>query len=174
MSEFIIPTKPLPSIKPELCNFDSEDAKLFENVPTALMDIVKQYICGRNSQTSNTINEVLNKSHRDKIEYVEAICSTYQLLMKAISDAFLTTNTTTKKINCKISGGYDSCYSKPSVDRWKRSNPAKMNAINIVIDHLTRKGWSPRIEGISGYTVDHDDGMYSGGHELMITCYFTE
>jgi hypothetical protein len=47
-----------------------------------------------------------------------------------------------------------------------------MDAIDVVFSSLKIKGWEPEIIGINDYSVDHDDGMYSGGHCLKLFCNF--
>lgn len=147
---------------------NDDDASLLEGLPTKLVDTVQQYLHNCNIKTYNDIEKLKIHNHNNKINYVKNINSTYVSLMSEIEHCFFDKP---KDLYWTVKGSYDSDYKQPSLNYWIECNEAKYTAIKIIVDDLRTNGWNPKIS-TSACTVDHDDGMYYNGNELIVICMF--
>ena len=169
MAEFTIPVKQRPPVQHTVSGLNATDQSLIKDVPELLQTQVNKYIDDCNHKLSLDIENLISKATALKMVYVTDLNKTYQDMMDCIA---ATCESASKKMTCKIRGTYSSCYSQPSVEYWKTCNPGKLVAIECIMNELKRAGWDPTITGISRYDVDHDDGMYYRGDELIVTCDF--
>lgn len=133
---------------------------------------VKQHFITFNEQTLVTINDAITKLEQSKIQYTKDTQETYNNFMIAIQN---TLNSNIRVLTHKVLGEYDDSYSiRPSIEYWKKCNPAKMMAINSIINNLNENGWKCKITRISSWHIDHDNGGYYGGNDLWIECNFTQ
>jgi hypothetical protein len=140
-------------------------------LPAGLGQQARNYIDESHATLAITIITLEAQHAAEQRSYVKAMKETYDTLMQAIASA-QAAQAGSKKLRHAISGDYDTSFRAPSIENWSKYNPGKMAAINYVIHELRLGGWQPDKLRISEFTVDHDDGMYSGGHEVTVTCDF--
>lgn len=160
------------------------DFEIPPNISTSIDDDVKQWIVDVNnvndylkpslelqlkvlaSRHNEAVRNLTAKYELEKKLWIDIVTNVYEQLMTGLKKAFEDKT----NITINIQGVYDSTYQEPSREYWIRCNPKHMMAIQLFIDKLLSKGYNPQIEGISQWSVDRDDGMYYGGHQLIITC----
>lgn len=185
MDEFTIPTRTIKQYNmsmediktsnieglstPLIINLEERDTALLEKINPKFYTAIYYKINQLNSDALMNINKIVNCNHQQKLGYVQLVGSTYDFLMSSLSKCL---NSDNKLFEVKIHGRYDCSYSTPNLEFWQKCNPEKTFVIDYFINELRTKGWNPRIEGINEYTVDKDDGMYSGGNILILKCEF--
>ena len=179
MEDFIIPARELQHSQLSkqinsdefhlVINFAEKDSLLIEGVNHTLLNIIKNKLVELNKDAFTKINNILESNYKKKIWFINKLNSTYNLLMSSLKE-YLTSGK--KKYSVDVIGQYDSSYSTPNLENWKMCNLFESLAIDIFVNELRQKGWNPIIKGISPYKVDHNDGMYSGGNTVTITCDF--
>lgn len=119
-----------------------------------------------------TIKSVQNSlvSNRSKKEsHASELNKQYMLLLTEVKKCIDSDN---HNLKIQIVGNFSSCYQKPRLEYWNECNPIKALAIELFMNNLREKGWSPINKGINDYSVDHDDGMYYDGNVVTIECQF--
>lgn len=168
MSQFEIPVKQLPVQQTSLSVENKELVEKLQGIPNNIIDSTYRYITSLDNTTEAKILEIKVENEATKRNYIRDVSLTYRMLTEAIQKAF----ETNKELKCIIKGHYNSCWSTPSMEYWRTCNPAATMVIDSIVFELKSKGWSPEVS-LSESSVDHDDGMYSGGNELTITCNFS-
>lgn len=129
--------------------------------------------------------QLMNQSHSDLLEELESIrtkyvadmnklvneyTATYQWLMEHIKIAI----SESRVMELNVVGRNESGYAKkPTRETWLEHNRGKKTVIDFIFQQLRAKGWSPVLGDISTVNYDSDDGWYSGGDRITITCDFT-
>lgn len=103
----------------------------------------------------------------DKDKFI--VEQTYQTIVDAIKHAFQNNI----NLHVTISGSYTNPRKRPSLQYWEECNPSQMEAITVIMNELTNRGWHPKLKGVDNYRVDSEDGQYSHGNVLHLECDFT-
>lgn len=145
------------------------DAELLEKCDNELHELLQYQFDTYNKQFAESlysISTIESKHTERKKVYYNDVLQIWNKLKNATIDAMH--NRSTMKVT--IIGQYD-LYDKPTLEGWARKNPHEMQIIELFVAELRKKNWQP-VYKLSDYTVDHDDGMYSGGNEIIISCSF--
>ena len=182
----LIPTK-RPRPTPIRTALDINDAKLSEKIPSSVKNTLDQYFHDSDERIEKEINDfrnaAINRNIQQKTRYLNDICVVYTDFMGALVPLWMNLplvphaiQPDPSKFTHRVKGQYDDRTKEPSVKYWRECNPGKYAAVSIVIEDLTAHGWSPKISGISKYSID-DAGYRTyiyGGDELIVTCDFTQ
>lgn len=108
----------------------------------------------------------MKNTRRTRKKYIDDITETYNNFMKAVQ------STSDKTFVHKIVGNYQPQHMCRSAKCWLLCNPAKMVAINYVINEIKYKGWDCKISGISKIKFDGEE--YTSQNKLTIVCEMTK
>lgn len=163
-STFTIPTRVMTEETP------IEISELLNSVDPILQTEMQMNISTWENEMNLQVTK-LQSECKDKISrYIQETQETYRLLMTSLKDML---SSGEKQLSVYIHGDYDSCWKKPNVEYWLLCNPGSATAIKVFMKELRSKGWTP-FSTISEYAYDSDDGMYSRGSDLIVTCNFSD
>jgi hypothetical protein len=180
MERFFIPAKEqkqVQQLNSGSCtiHLEAKDLSLIKEADPIVQSVIQTKFNEINQQDLMKINNIVELNYKEKAAYFSDLNETFVGLMSSLEKHFSSNNSSNKKqFKAEVAGRYKSDYSTPSLEYWKNSNPAKSMAIDVFFDELRKQGWNPINRGINNYTVDHDDGMYYGGHVVTLFCDFQD
>lgn len=143
---------------------NEKDKFRISGVSEKVQNAAQEFINLTNEKRDSKILQITTTTETAKDNYLKDLDQTYKLLVEGCNVLF-----SKKKFLIDIKGRYGSCYDRPSVAQWLIDQPAKAKAIEVFSSELSFKGYKKPSMTISEWTVDHDDGMYSGGTVLFLS-----